>query len=136
MLSKVVAHGIQEFVDANVVMVLTCQIVAPRLMVAKYFIILVIIFISGCSPYTSQYRSLNQAYKNGQLTYPEYVQDFQNVQMQDMIWRQNMANSFSAIGQSASQYSYQSGPTNFITTNRSTYTHCQTNGNQTNCYTN
>lgn len=93
--------------------------------------ILIILIFSGCaSPYASQYNAITTAYQNGQLTYPEYVQAYQNIQMQDMAWRQNLSQSLSAAGRSYSES--QNQPIRVLS-NPVYHTQCYTSNGHTEC---
>ena len=43
------------------------------------------------NPFADQYQELENAYQTGKLTYPQYLQARQNLQAQELQWRNNMA---------------------------------------------
>lgn len=72
--------------------------------------ILPILLLSGCAtmnPFYNQYQQLNQAYQAGQLTYPQYIQAYQNLQAQEMQWRQNLQQASYQMQQQQQQYYQQ-----------------------------
>jgi len=115
----------------------------------KIGLIVLLVILAGCSPFTTQYRQLQQAYQSGQLTYPEYVQAYQNLQSQELQWRHNFAQAMQQASYNMQQQQYQQEQLNlqrqqlymqqtqqYQHRNTRSSTDCHWIGNQLHCDTN
>ncbi len=79
------------------------------------------------NPFYEQYQALNTAYQSGALTYPEYIQAYQNLQAQEMQWRSNLVQTI----QESNRQELERQALN--SRRRPVNTHCAQIGNQINC---
>ncbi len=85
------------------------------------------------NPFASQYVELDQAYQAGKLTYPEYLQARQNLQAQELQWRNNMVQAIQEENRQQILKQSTPSPMQKIREMSPVNTNCYQIGNQTNC---